>query len=727
MNRRPKLAIVFFLIAAFGLVLNANSQNAAAPQNKDSQVAASELRELYFARDYESGFERGRRYAARFPENFELRAWFILNEARNEMTAEAVKDAKTLVETNKESAWAWFALANAYIRDSQSKEGLDAAERAVALAPENEEFVFLYNSALLANQKYDEIYAFLDKNSAKVKDRARFLYTRAEAQYRQAIGGTVPNDALKKTSFENFAEALKLNPNGVGANYIYAVYLNGEKRFAEALPLLKKAVSLSPDSSSIRRQYWLAMLNGQPEKTEKQRTAEAVADTDNLLRRRPDSINALDTVSAFYESDLKMPEKRRELEAIIVKQFPASGKAEWIAVKNYREFAKNNDVYTDKAKKEIYKQMIRAFIERPQHVRENLLGDGYLALFLAVQNDSANTNDEMLKIVDGMVAYEKSNATVVYPEGAHVLADRKMFREAERIARLGLTAGRASVEKERSSYKEEKDYADALRYTESLMRDALGWVFFKENRLDDAEREWLEAAKINDKRAALLNHLGQLYEAKNDLERAENFYTKAYAAFYGKTNPYGDVLKNLYQKRNGNLTGFEIYFERVKTVERAARRGRILAERVKEPKSATPFTLKNLDAKAVSLADLKGKIVVVNIWGTWCGPCVGEMPEFQELHKKYQNDKDVAIITVNNDGDLKLVKKFMRDRKYDFTVLQDENYLQSVGVQIFPTTWFIDGDGKISFVKIGASDKLIEEFGWRIEALKKQTKSVVED
>ena len=77
-------------------------------------------------------------------------------------------------------------------------------------------------------------------------------------------------------------------------------------------------------------------------------------------------------------------------------------------------------------------------------------------------------------------------------------------------------------------------------------------------------------------------------------------------------------------------------------------------------------------------------------------------------------------MTINNDANLETIKKFMTGKKYDFAVLRDEKYLETVSLNAFPTTWFIDRDGKISFVKIGSSDKLTEEFGWRIEELKKQ-------
>ena len=79
----------------------------------------------------------------------------------------------------------------------------------------------------------------------------------------------------------------------------------------------------------------------------------------------------------------------------------------------------------------------------------------------------------------------------------------------------------------------------------------------------------------------------------------------------------------------------------------------------------------------------------------------------------------MVILTINNDENTDTVKKFMSGKKYDFAVLRDENYLRSVGINTFPTTWFINRSGQISFIKIGSSDKLLEEFGWRIEELRK--------
>src|SRR6185436_5962907 len=127
--------------------------------------------------------------------------------------------------------------------------------------------------------------------------------------------------------------------------------------------------------------------------------------------------------------------------------------------------------------------------------------------------------------------------------------------------------------------------------------------------------------------------------------------------------------------------------------------------------------LLTLDGKTMTPADLKGKIAVINFWGIWCGWCVREMPDYQELAKKYAKDDKVAILTINNDDDVEKVRRWMAEQKYTLPVLLDKGYAHK-HVWGYPTTWFVDPAGKIRFEKSGWSQALLEEFAWRIEALR---------
>lgn len=723
MKIRPNFSSISVFLLLFCLISSVNSQitGKTSPTNqiKDAQTAVAKLRELYKIRDYEGGYELGKELTAQFPDNLELQAWFIVNTARNEMSKEAVETAKKLVENNKENAWARFALASAYIRNLQTKEAVSAAQEALNLESDNEEFIFLYASALLLQKKYDEIYDWLDKNLSKIKDQSRLFVVKAETQYRQATDEKI-DEAKRKLSFESFAKARELNPNSVSANYIYGVYLNYDKRFAESLPLLKKTVALSPQVAHIRQQYWSAILNGQSDKTEEQRKTEVIADISNLLRLRPDSLSVLDAISTAYARDLEMPDKQKEVDAIILKKFPQSAQAERILINKIRRFDYvGKDKKVDKLKRRQLVQMLRNFINRPKNYEERYLGEAYSNLFYELKDNKKISDEKLLEIANKITQYPQLNVDGTYSMIAKGLTDRKMFREAERFVNVGYEKVRKEIEQQRTYIKDEKELEKNLNAMNATLSGALGWIYFKENRLDEAEKKFTQAIKLNNEVTYLYNNLGQVYEAKKEFDKAENAYIDAFSTFYGKENPNGDALKSLYQKRNGKLEGFEAYFIKVKEIERNRRKERVLSAKIKDSKSLTPFTLKNLDGKPTLSTDLKNKIIVINIWGTWCGPCVQEMPEVQELHKKYLGDKDVAILTINNDGDSALVKKFMTDKKFDFAVLQDENYLQPVGISSFPTTWFIDREGKISFIQVGNNGKLLEEFVWRIEEMKK--------
>jgi thiol-disulfide isomerase/thioredoxin len=135
------------------------------------------------------------------------------------------------------------------------------------------------------------------------------------------------------------------------------------------------------------------------------------------------------------------------------------------------------------------------------------------------------------------------------------------------------------------------------------------------------------------------------------------------------------------------------------------------------------FNLKTLDGRPVTLESLKGRTVVINFWGIWCGWCVKELPDLQKLHEKYAADPDVAILTIDNDQNPSDVPPWMKQRGFTFPVLLDDGYVTKAGVHAFPTTWFLDRQGRKVFEKVGWSEKLLEEFSWRVEATRGATTS----
>jgi thiol-disulfide isomerase/thioredoxin len=110
---------------------------------------------------------------------------------------------------------------------------------------------------------------------------------------------------------------------------------------------------------------------------------------------------------------------------------------------------------------------------------------------------------------------------------------------------------------------------------------------------------------------------------------------------------------------------------------------------------------------------------VINNWGMWCGPCVAEMPEVQKLAMQFANDTTVRVLTIDNDPNTDELRSWMQKKGYTFTTLIDDGYTKRSAIRGYPTTWFIDPSGRVVFTKLGWSEKLVEEFAWRIEMIQK--------
>ena len=686
---------------------------------ENAQNAVEKLREFYLNRDYENGFETGRKLTERFPDNIELRAWFIVNMARDEMSKEAVEAAEKLVENNKENAWAWFAAANAYIRNLQKDEAIAASRKALELKPDDEEFILLFGSSLLMQRKYDEIYDFLDKNSSKITDKSRLLVMKGEAQYREAVDGDKDEGKIK-SSFKTFAKSLEINPNLVNTNYVYGVYLIYANRFADAYPLLKKAVALSPEVAEIRREFWKTVLNGQPTKSDERRKAEVIADINAFEKLRPNSVKNLEIISAFCSS-FNLPDKKQEIDALILKKFPQTAQAERVLIREIRRF----DYYDENKKPDEKKrsqliQMIRDFINRPNHLNSSYLSESYENLFFQIKENKNISDAELLQIAEEINKLKQTQSDKIYSMIVLAFIDRKMFWEGEKFVNFGFEKVKKESAEQRKNITDEEELKRNLDEMNANLHSISGWLLFKENRLEEAEKELETAVELNKQDLVGYNRLGQIYEAENKLDEAENAYIKGFASLPSANQLNRASLENLYEKSHGDKRGIETYFEKVNVVERETRKNRLLSAKIKNAKIVTPFTLKDLNAKTISSANLNGKIIVINLWALWCAPCVREMPELQELYKKYQNDNDVVILTINDNDELPKLKQFMSSKKLDFPVLRSENYIEDVGINAFPTTWFIDREGKIVFLQVGGTDKFMEEFSWRIEEMKQE-------
>ncbi len=119
---------------------------------------------------------------------------------------------------------------------------------------------------------------------------------------------------------------------------------------------------------------------------------------------------------------------------------------------------------------------------------------------------------------------------------------------------------------------------------------------------------------------------------------------------------------------------------------------------------APQFTVKDAD-RTVSLADLRGKVVVLNFWATWCPPCVEEMPSLVQM-QKLMKDKGVTVLAVSLDEDSRQYHTFLEKNKVDLLTVRDPQQKSNelYGTFKFPETYIIDRQGTLRRKFIGAVD-----------------------
>ena len=127
-------------------------------------------------------------------------------------------------------------------------------------------------------------------------------------------------------------------------------------------------------------------------------------------------------------------------------------------------------------------------------------------------------------------------------------------------------------------------------------------------------------------------------------------------------------------------------------------------------KAAPELVVTDLNGQSFDLAKLKGKVVLVNYWATWCAPCKKDMPKLDAFYRRYHAQNLAMIgISVDRPSDLQKVRKVMASLAYPVAVLRDvtvDGFGEPEGV---PITWIIDGSGKVRNMMIDVREELLNE------------------
>ncbi len=122
---------------------------------------------------------------------------------------------------------------------------------------------------------------------------------------------------------------------------------------------------------------------------------------------------------------------------------------------------------------------------------------------------------------------------------------------------------------------------------------------------------------------------------------------------------------------------------------------------------APDFELKDVDGKTVRLSDYRGKVILLDFWATWCGPCKMEIPWFMEFERKYK-ERGFAVLGLSMDDDgWQSVKPFIQDMGMNYRVMIADEHTGDLygGIEALPTAFLIDREGRVAIEHVGVSSR----------------------
>jgi thiol-disulfide isomerase/thioredoxin len=343
--------------------------------------------------------------------------------------------------------------------------------------------------------------------------------------------------------------------------------------------------------------------------------------------------------------------------------------------------------------------VFRALVESCEQVQDDACALSYSEQLIALRPDDS----EIMMLAVGLLQKQGDEVSLARAAGY-------VSRVLDRIDKSSATEKPARV-----SVAEWQQHHDELRAALYNLRGQI-----EKSQHDDAAAEKdLRMSYSVRTNAVAAEQLGEIAEMRRDYATAAQEYLLAFVL--PEDGPVGKVNRREVRKRLGNvwrqlhgseqglgeavLAQYDLLGAAAATTASATNP----AAANKNAKDAYAFVLRKLDGTAFPLAPLRGKVLVLSFWATWCGPCRELEPQFVQVAKNYAGNTEIGFYAVNTDEDESLVAPFLSHEKWDVPVVYADGLDDFVKVESLPTLLILDRAGKITYRVNGYSREGFEE------------------